>query len=176
MCGAGGPRQLRVPGESTPSADPTGVLAERGVSIRGFGTLASAVRAVFSAPQAKKILGLEVPNQRFSLISERWVKLYRMLRNAANADAHTNSWRSESTIYGLLLLLLPLLLLSVCQQPCSRAPGTHRRPNSTRIVLARRFRDVLTAPGHCAVPYARRACAARSARKRTCPPRSGGLW
>ena len=165
------------PGESTPSADPTGVLAERGVSIRGFGSLASAVRAVFSAPQAKKILGLEVPNQRFSLISERWVKLYRMLRNAANADAHTNSWRSESTIYGLLLLLLPLLLLSVCQQPCSRAPGTHRRPNSTRIVLARRFRDVLSgAPGHRAVPYARRACAARSARKRTCPPRSGGLW
>ena len=137
------------PGESTPSADPTGVLAERGVSIRGFGSLASAEKAVFSAPQAKKILGLEVPNQRFSLISERWVKLYRMLRNAANADAHTNSWRSESTIYGLLLLLLPLLLLSVCQQPCSRAPGTHRRPNSTRIVLARRFRDVLSARSPC---------------------------
>ena len=33
-----------------------------------------------------------------------------------------------------------------------------------------------SAPGHRAVPYARRACAARSARKRTCPPRSGGLW
>ena len=122
------------------------MLAERGVSIRGFGSLASAEKAVFSVPQARKILGLEVPKQRFSLISERWVKLYRMLRNA---DAHTNSWRSESTIYGLLLLLLPLLLLSVCQQPCSRAPGTHRRPNSTRIVLARRFRDVLSARSPC---------------------------
>ena len=75
------PNVRGAPGESTPSADPTGVLAERGVSIRGFGSLASAEKAVFSAPQAKKILGLEVPNQRFSLISERWVKLYRMLRN-----------------------------------------------------------------------------------------------
>ena len=99
-------------------------------------TVSECGKAVFSAPQAKKILGLEVPNQRFSLISERWVKLYRMLRNAANADAHTNSWRSESTIYGLLLLLLPLLLLSVCQQPCSRAPGTHRRSKTIQIELS----------------------------------------
>ena len=144
------------------------MLAERGVSIRGFGSLASAEKAVFSAPQAKKNLGLEVPNQRFSLISERWVKLYRMLRNAANADAHTNSWRSESTIYGLLLLLLPLLLLSVCQQPCSRAPGTHRRPKSTRSACTTLSRGTCSAPRHCVVPYARRACAARSSRQRTC--------
>ena len=35
-----------------------------------------------SAPQAMKILRLEVPNQRrFSLVVERGVKLYRMLRN-----------------------------------------------------------------------------------------------
>ena len=89
------------------------------------------------------------PKSASSLISERGVKLYRMLRNAANADAHTNSWRSESTIYGLLLLLLPLLLLLVCQQPFNCAPGTHRRPNSTRIVLARRFRDVLSVRSLC---------------------------
>ena len=106
--------------------------------------LISAEKTIFSAPQAKKILRLEVPNQRVSLVFERGVKLYRMLRNAANVDARTHSWRSESTTYGLLLLLLPLLLLLVCQQPCSRAPGTHRRPKSTRIVLARRAKRPVT--------------------------------
>ena len=67
---------------------------------------------------------------------ERGVKLHRMLRNAANVDARTHLWRSESTTYGFLLLLLPLLLLLVCQQTCSRALATHRRPKSIRIVPA----------------------------------------
>ena len=112
------------------------MLAERGVSIRGFGSLASAEKAVFSAPQAKKILGLEVPIERFSLVFELGVQLYRMLRNAPNADARMHSWRSEGTTCGLLLLLLPLLRLLAYQQTCSRAPGTHRRPKSIQIELS----------------------------------------
>ena len=137
------------PGVPTPSPDPTGVLGRGGSRVRASGVLISAEKTIFSAPQAKKFLRLEVPNQRFSLVFERGVKLYRMLRNAANADICTHSWRSESTACGVLLLLLPLLLLLVCQQPCSRASGTHRRPKTTRIELERRFRDVLRACSPC---------------------------
>ena len=104
--------------------------------VRGPGALTTAEKSLFSAPQAKKKLGLEGPTERSSLGFERGVQLYRMLRNAPNADARMHSWRSEGTTCGLLLLLLPLLRLLAYQQTYSRAPGTHRRPKTIQIELS----------------------------------------
>ena len=72
----------------------------------------------------------------FFIFFELGVQLYRMLRNAPNADARMHSWRSEGTTCGLLLLLLPLLRLLAYQQTYSRAPGTHRRPKTIQIELS----------------------------------------
>ena len=107
---------------------------------------------------------------------ERGVKLYRMLRNAANADGRTHSWRPESTTYGLVLLLLPLLLLLVCQQPCSRAPGTHRRPKFTRIVLARRAQRPVTVRCLTVAALARRVLRVSALARRVAAAYGSAFW
>ena len=130
----------------------------------------------FQRAAGEEIFGPGGPKLAIFLGFERGVKLYRMLRNAANTDARTHSWRSESTTNGLLLLLLPLLLLLVCQQPCSRAPGTHRRPKSTRTVLARRAQRPVTVRCRTVAALARRDVRVSAIARRVAAAYGSAFW
>ena len=70
----------------------------------------------------------------------------------------------------LLLLLLPRLLLPVCQQPCSRASGLDDGPAATRTNVQDALAILQDVRRRCSA-----CCSACPARQRRPAPRSGAL-